>query len=228
MNADIAALRAGLSAAAAPEQAAPMRAYMREQFDFLGVPTPARRKVSTPWIRALKTHTAEYCLDLAEQLWRQPEREFQYAAVDLLTARAEALPAASLPRLLTLAAAKPWWDCVDGLAAWVVGTLARQHRDLQHDMDALSGDADFWLRRVAILHQLRWKTDTDAERLFRYCAANAGDAEFFIRKAIGWALREYAYTDARAVRAFVAATPLSGLSRREALKHIARSTEDFR
>ena len=227
MNADIAALRAGLSAVAVPEQAAPMRAYMREQFDFLGVPTPARRKVSTPWIRALKTQTAEYCLDLAEQLWRQPEREFQYAAV-VLSARAETLPAASLPRLLTLAAAKPWWDCVDGLAAWVVGTLVRQHRDLQHDMDALSGDADFWLRRVAILHQLYWKTDTDAERLFRYCAANAGDAEFFIRKAIGWALREYAYTDADAVRAFVAATPLSGLSRREALKHIARSTEDFR
>lgn len=228
MNADIAALRAGLSAVAVPEQAAPMRAYMRGQFDFLGVPTPARRKVSTPWIRAQKTQTAEYCLDLAEQLWRQPEREFQYAAVDLLSARAETLPAASLPRLLTLAAAKPWWDCVDGLAAWVVGTLVRRHRDLLHDMDALSGDADFWLRRVAILHQLYWKTDTDAERLFRYCAANAGDAEFFIRKAIGWALREYAYTDADAVRAFVAATPLSGLSRREALKHIARSTEDFR
>ena len=143
MNADIAALRAGLSAVAVPEQAAPMRAYMRGQFDFLGVPTPARRKVSTPWIRAQKTQTAEYCLDLAEQLWRQPEREFQYAAVDLLSARAETLPAASLPRLLTLAAAKPWWDCVDGLAAWVVGTLVRRHRDLLHDMDALSGDADF-------------------------------------------------------------------------------------
>jgi len=79
---------------------------------------------------------------------------------------------------------------------------------------------ELWLTRTAILHQLRYKGATDAARLFRYCADRADHRDFFIRKAIGWALREYAYTDPAAVRKFVEQTDLSGLSRREALKHL--------
>ncbi|OHX21806.1 DNA alkylation repair protein [Chromobacterium sphagni] len=217
---ELADLRLRLEAAADPARRPAMRAYMREQFDFLGVATPARRKLAAPWMKSLKNAGPEAWLALAEALWRQPEREFQYTAVDLLAKCAARLPADSLPRLLALAAEKSWWDTVDGLSAWVVGELVRANRPLQQRMDALSVDGDFWLRRVAILHQLYWKRETDAERLFVYCAANAGEGEFFIRKAIGWALREYGYTDPDSVRGFVAATPLSPLSRREALKRI--------
>ncbi|WP_047243020.1 DNA alkylation repair protein [Chromobacterium subtsugae] len=213
-------LRRRLEAAADPAKRPAMRDYMRGQFDFLGVATPARRKAAGAWIRSQDAAGPDGWLAAAETLWRQPEREFQYVAVDLLARHAAELPAAALPRLLALVAAKSWWDTVDGLAAWIIGELVHARRELQIDMDRLSGDGDFWLRRVAILHQLYWKRDTDAARLFRYCAANAADPEFFIRKAIGWALREYAYTDPDAVRGFVAAAPLAPLSRREALKRI--------
>lgn len=218
---DLAPLRALLAAAADPTRAPAMRAYMRDRFDFLGVAAPARRKAAGPWIKSHDAAGPDGWLELADALWRQPEREFQYVAVDLLARHAAELPAAALPRLLALVTAKSWWDTVDGLAAWIIGELVHARRELQIDMDRLSCDGDFWLRRVAILHQLYWKRDTDAGRLFRYCAANAADPEFFIRKAIGWALREYAYTDAEAVRGFVAsAIALSPLSRREALKRI--------
>lgn len=214
------ALRAQLTAAADPARAPAMRAYMRGQFDFLGVAAPARRKAAGPWIKSHDAAGPDVWLTLAERLWQEPEREFQYVALDLLARHAAELPAAALPRLLALVTAKSWWDTVDGLAAWVIGGLVRGRRQLQTEMDTLAGDSDFWLRRVAILHQLYWKRDTDAGRLFRYCSANAADPEFFIRKAIGWALREYAYTDAEAVRGFVASAALSPLSRREALKRI--------
>ncbi|MDE1713730.1 DNA alkylation repair protein (plasmid) [Chromobacterium amazonense] len=212
------ALRAQLTAAADPARAPAMRAYMRGQFDFLGVAAPARRKAAGPWIQSQDAAGADGWLELANALWRQPEREFKYVSVDLQARHAAELPAAALPRLLVTA--KSWWDTVDGLAAWVIGGLVRGRRELQTEMDTLAGDGGFWLRRVAILHQLYWKRETDAGRLFRYCSANAADPEFFIRKAIGWALREYAYTDAEAVRGFVASAALSPLSRREALKRI--------
>ncbi|QEL57270.1 DNA alkylation repair protein [Chromobacterium paludis] len=223
MNTSLSSLRAALNSVANPSRAPAMRAYMREQFDFLGVPAPARRKAAGPWIKSHDAAGPDGWLELAEALWRQPEREFQYVAVDLLARHAAMLPASALPRLLALVSDKSWWDTVDGLAAWIIGEQVRARRELQSDMDRLSGDGDFWLRRIAILHQLYWKRDTDVERLFRYCAANAADTEFFIRKAIGWALREYAYTDADAVRGFVASAALSPLSRREALKRIQQN-----
>ncbi|WP_374349680.1 DNA alkylation repair protein [Chitinimonas sp.] len=222
MTGALAALRQVLTAAAEPGRAPAMRAYMREQFDFLGVPTPARRRAAKAFIHAGRDMDSAQLLALAEQLWQQPEREFQYVAIDLLDRHIARLTPDSLPALEALVQSKPWWDSVDGLASWVIGGLVGRHRALQARMDQLSRHPDIWLRRVAILHQLGYKTSTDHARLFDYCAANAGDAEFFIRKAIGWALREYAYTAPDAVRDFVNATPLAPLSRREALKHFAK------
>ncbi|MFC7241179.1 DNA alkylation repair protein [Catellatospora aurea] len=111
----------------------------------------------------------------------------------------------------------------DALAAHVVGPLVARDPGLVTTMDAWAADDDLWLVRTAILHQLTYQAATDAPRLLRYCAAQAGHPDFFVRKAIGWALRDYGKTDPAAVRAFVAAhaAELSGLSRREALKHLS-------
>jgi len=98
--------------------------------------------------------------------------------------------------------------------------MVTRHGGLVAAMDEWIADDDLWVVRTALLHQLFYKADTDARRLFDYCARQAGHTDFFVRKAIGWALREYAKTDPAAVREFVAATPLSGLSRREALKNL--------
>ena len=115
-----------------------------------------------------------------------------------------------------------WWDTVDALAVHVVGTMVHRHRELAAVMDRWIDADDFWLARTAILHQLRWKSDTDTSRLFTYALRRAADNEFFIRKAIGWALRVYATTDPDAVRTFVDRheDTLSALTQREARKHL--------
>jgi 3-methyladenine DNA glycosylase AlkD len=114
---------------------------------------------------------------------------------------------------------RSWWDTVDALATGVVGPLVLRNPELASVMDEWLASANIWLARTAILHQLRYREHTDSERLFSYCLARSADTEFFIRKAIGWALREYSKTDASAVRQFVAENEhnLSGLSKREAL-----------
>ena len=119
---------------------------------------------------------------------------------------------------------KSWWDTVDELADHVVGAIVHAHPSQRAVMDRWLVDDDFWLARTAILHQLDWKDDTDADWLFAACVRRAGDKEFFIRKAIGWALRSYSYVDPVAVERFVTdhAGELSGLSRREGLKAIER------
>lgn len=216
-------LRSLLSTVADPTRRAPMSAYMRGQFAFFGVATPLRRRQTRDFIDAALAELAPTALvNLAEQLWQQPERECQYVALDLLTAAAARLDGAHMPQLETLVQQKSWWDTVDGLASWVIGNMVQRERQLQARMDELSRHPDLWLRRVALLHQLRWNAATDAERLFRYCRDNAADPDFFIRKAIGWALRQYAHTAPRAVQDFVQHTTLAPLSRREALKHLTK------
>jgi 3-methyladenine DNA glycosylase AlkD len=196
-----------------------MAAYMRDQFPFLGIPSPLRSALQRGALAGLGPLSEEQLTVAVLELWGMPEREYQYAALGLLERNAKRLDETFIPTLRRLVTTKSWWDTVDTLAAHVAGPLVRGHAAAAEVMDAWIEDADFWLARVAILHQLRSKQATDAARLFRYCELRAGDTEFFVRKAIGWALREYSKTDAAAVREFVAGHEgaLSGLSRREAL-----------
>jgi 3-methyladenine DNA glycosylase AlkD len=117
---------------------------------------------------------------------------------------------------------KSWWDTVDPLAARFVGGLVRRHPQLLAEMDRWSVEENMWLVRTAILHQLYYGAQTDTARLFEYCTRQAGHPDFFVRKAIGWALRQYARTDADAVREYLAKNQarLSPLSAREASKHL--------
>ena len=225
---DVAGLVQQIEAALRPladaVQAVPMRAYMLDQFAFLGIRATPRRQALRGLPR-LKTWTAPELLALAESLWELPEREFQYVAGDLLSIHHKQLDLDSLPRLLQLVQRKSWWDTVDGLAG-VVGDVVLQAqtdtRDGQSAMDACLVHSNLWVRRVAMLHQLGWKEKTDEARLLRYALTLAPETEFFIRKAIGWALRDYARSKPEVVRAFLSAHAqhLSGLTRREAGKHL--------
>lgn len=196
-----------------------MAAYQRDQFEFFGVPAPLRRQAQAPVLLASKRATAPELLVFARACWSVPERELQYVAVDVLSKRARALDAGALPALAELIEARSWWDTVDGLAASVVGDVVRRHPAAAAVMDAWI-EGDLWLARAAVLHQLKWGADTDAARLFAYAARHAGHEDFFMRKALGWALRVYARHDPDAVRLFVASHAVSGLTRREALKHL--------
>lgn len=209
-------------AAADPDRGAPMAAYMRHRFPFLGIPSVPRRKLATRVTRGLPAPDEADLVAVALGCWRLPEREYQHFGCDWLIRHAGTLSAASVPALRTLITTKPWWDTVDALATRVVGPLVVRCPAGRSTMDVWLADDDLWLIRTAILHQLTYRERTDAGWLFAACAARAEHPDFFIRKAIGWALRQYARTDPEAVRGFVAEHRgrLSGLSVREALKHL--------
>ena len=207
-------------AARDPERARAMTAYMRDQFPYFGLPAPRLRAVSRLALAGLPAPTSDDLRLIALACWERPEREFQYFACDYLRAHVAVPGPSFLAVTRTLITTKPWWDTVDALATRFVGDLVRRHPVLIADMDAWSTDDDMWLVRTAILHQLHYGTATDTTRLFGYCTAQAGHPDFFVRKAIGWALRHYARTDPEAVRRYLAEHRLSPLSVREASKHL--------
>lgn len=222
MASTVADLRAALVGVAQPARVPQMVAYMRHQFGFLGVPTPDRAAAQRPFVNSFRGVDPDDVVAAALACWAEPEREFQYVAVDLLRRHATRLGPEHLPPVRQFVQTTSWWDTVDALAANVVGPMVANHPELVAEMDRWIVDDDLWVARTAILHQLKFGPRTDAERLFRYCETQIEHRDFFVRKAIGWALRQYASTDPDAVRAWVAAHDqrLSGLSRREALKHI--------
>lgn len=213
---------AGLEGRADPDRAAAMARYMQDQFPFLGIPAPAQREVFRQALAGLPRPAAEDLHEAAELLWEAAPRECQYLACSLLRRFARQLEPASLRVVRHFLVAKPWWDTVDALAAHAVGPLVLRFPSLAADVDAWAAGEDGWLARAAILHQLTFKERTDEARLFRACLLRANDPWFFSRKAIGWALREYAKTNPAAVRAFVGAhaAELSPLSKREALRRL--------
>lgn len=169
-------------------------------------------------------------VDRATQMERYMREQFAFHGVgtperrrlttDVLREGRAALGPDDVSALRRLIATKSWWDTVDTLAAWPVGSIVERHPAVVAVMDEWIVDDDIWLARTAMLHQLRFGQHTDVDRLFRYALRRADSQEFFVRKAIGWALRQYARTDPEAVRSFVAANEgrLSSLTRREALK----------
>lgn len=215
-------LTATYAQAADPRRAGEMRAYMKDIAPFLGLTTPDRRALSRTVLDGTPRPDEADCTAVALRCWRLPEREYQYFAVDHLRRHVRRLSSGFLPVARHLVSTDPWWDTVDALAAHVVGGLVAADPKLKTDMDRWIEDDDLWVARTALLHQLRYKDTTDTERLFGYCVRQSGHPDFFIRKAIGWCLREYAKTDPQAVRDFVAGERdrLSPLSVREALKNV--------
>ncbi|WP_373986826.1 DNA alkylation repair protein [Duganella sp. BuS-21] len=214
-----------ISAALAPVadsgRAPAMRAYMRDQFAFLGVGTPQRRSACKDVLRPLKGAGADALLGHARALWELPEREYQYVALDLMTMHWKELNSGDIPALLELVQDKSWWDTVDALAGIIGKVLCHGHEY----MDAALRENNMWVRRIALLHQLGWRNKTDEQRLFEYALTLAHEKEFFIQKAIGWALRDYARHAPDAVRLFTRKEKerLAPLSFREANKHLAVS-----
>ncbi|UXY26234.1 DNA alkylation repair protein [Streptomyces sp. HUAS TT20] len=208
--------------AADPERAAAMRAYMKDVAPFLGIPTPARRALSRTVLAGTPRPDEADCTAIALRCWALPQREYHYFAADYLRRHAGRCSSDFLPVARHLVTTVPWWDTVDLLAAHVVGALVAADPPMAADMDRWIADKDLWVARTALLHQLRYKERTDTDRLFSYCLLQSGHTDFFIRKAIGWCLREYAKTDPEAVRSFLARERgrFAPLTVREALKNI--------
>lgn len=202
-----------------PEQAIPMAAYMKNQFPFLGIKTPERRKRCRAFFKEYRHEGIDW--GFVDTMWQLPEREFQYAAIDYLTNKKKDLTYEHLPKLKQLIQTKSWWDSVDNLDT-LVGEIVAKDPKAKATMLAWSQDEDFWLRRIAIDHQLLRKEDTDTELLEQILVNNLNQTEFFINKAIGWSLRDYSKTNPGWVRDFLNKyqEQLAPLSIREASKYL--------
>jgi 3-methyladenine DNA glycosylase AlkD len=205
-----------------PEQAIPMTAYLKNQFPFLGIQKPLRSQLQKAYIREL---AKQPLLDETwiRTLWQQPEREFKYLAVDILQAKKDQLTPDHLPLIEYLITTESWWDSVDLLASNVFGLIAAKYPAViqSHVIPwANLNLANIWLARTAILTQLKWKSNTDTALLEQVIVRNKDTKEFFLNKAIGWALREYAKTNPDYVLHFVKTHRLHALATREATKHL--------
>jgi 3-methyladenine DNA glycosylase AlkD len=205
------------------ERARAMAAYMKDRFPFLGIATPARRALVAGVVRAAPRPNAHQLAAAARALWALDAREYQYVACDVLARHQRVCESGFLvDHAEALIGTKSWWDTVDGLRSAVVGPLVGRHPELVAVVWRWIDSDDVWFVRSAIIHQLGFGALTDEARLFALCARRADHPDFFVRKAIGWALREHAKRAPDAVRAFVAdqGDRLSPLSVREALLRI--------
>lgn len=206
-----------------PAAALSMKRYMRNQFEYLGIKAPELVALRKEFIQVNGLPSLAELHPILSDLWSLPEREFQYVAAGLLGKFGNQLPAEFIDTLEYLLVSKSWWDTVDGLAAGPVGTHFKRYPDVRGIYLSKWRKSDnFWLRRTTILFQLGYKGETDFDLLREIIRENLGSKEFFINKAIGWALRQYTRIDPDGVREFVAATPLHPLSAREALKWLEK------
>jgi 3-methyladenine DNA glycosylase AlkD len=214
---------AALNSVSDPEKAPRMQAYMRTDMPFYGVQKAGRTPILRDLVKRYQPQDAGEYRKLVVGLWNLEHREEKYIALGAARHFKAFVRPDQIDLYRKLIAEGAWWDLVDEVATQLIRSLVVEFpAEVWDVVDDWADDPDMWLRRTALICQVGAKERTDSERLFRFCAACAHEEEFFIRKAIGWALREYARTDPVAVAGFINThlDQLSGLSYREGSKHI--------
>lgn len=207
------------------EYAFKMKKYMKNKFEFFGINSPIRRELSREFLRKENLPPLEILNDVLIELWNKPQREFQYFAMELLSKYSKQLESEDYQLFEFMITNNSWWDSVDYIASNLIGTQFKLFPKLMKPISREWINSDnMWLQRTAIIFQLKYKGDTDTILLFEFIKLHVASSEFFIRKAVGWALREYSKTNPESVIEFVQKHEqhLSGLSKREALKIINR------
>lgn len=215
--------QAELSALSDPEKAKGMQSYMRTDMPFYGVQKAGRTPIVRELARRWPPSDHQAYEAMVVDLWGLPHREEKYLALGVARHFKAFVSPASLPLYRRLIVEGAWWDLIDEVATHLVGDLVVGYpAEVWPTVDTWVDSEDMWLRRSAIICQVGAGERTDADRLFRYCSSRAFEKEFFVRKAIGWALRQHARVDPESVARFVTEHrgELSGLSYREATKHI--------
>ena len=220
MHPYVAPIKTLLEQHANPAQAGPMKKYMRDQFEYLGIKSPQLKALFRQIVKDNRLPAPDDLDTIIRDLWDLSKREYQYLAISLVERLEKKLPSDAIETLEYMITHKSWWDTVDNVSH-TVGVHFKRYPDVREKYLAKwRASEDIWLRRTAILFQLDYKESTDFDLLRNIIQENLGSNEFFINKAIGWALRQYARMDPNAVKKFVKATQLHPLSRREALKHL--------
>jgi 3-methyladenine DNA glycosylase AlkD len=202
------------------ERAALMEAYMRNQFVFYGIMSPVRKALQKQFLAENGLPNPSELETIIRDTWAQPQREYQYFGLELLERGKKHWTADSITLMEALVLKKSWWDTIDFMAThWIGAYFLKFPNQKISTTERWNMDDNFWLQRVSIIFQLQYKEKTDFELLCNYILSRADSTEFFVQKAIGWALREYAKRNPKQVLDFVENTVLMPLSRREALKH---------
>jgi len=208
------------------EYAVYMKKYMKDKFEYFGIPAKPRHELTKPFLKKDDLPPINNLGGLVKVLWDKPQREFQYFGVELVEKHIKQLNKNSLSLIEFMITNKSWWDTVDGIASRIVGDLFKTYPALIFPVtEKWMASDNMWLQRTAILFQLKYKSLTDTDLLFKYINELEGSKEFFINKAIGWALREYSKTNQDIVIKFVNSHNLADLSKREALKVINKRAQ---
>ena len=202
------------------EQARQMSKYMLNKFEYIGIKTPERRKIFKNFFKEYKNEE-KIDWEFVNKCWENKYREFQYVAADYLKNMKDKLTIDDIPKFKQLILKKSWWDTIDNLDM-TIGALALKDSNVNKILLEWSLDENIWLRRIAIDHQLLRKEKTDTELLEKILKNNLGQAEFFINKAIGWALRDYSKTNPEWVKNFIEKNRenMAKLSIKEASKYL--------
>ncbi|NOZ08530.1 MAG: DNA alkylation repair protein [FCB group bacterium] len=218
-------LQADLSAVANEERARQQQSYMKSLMPYWGIASSERKKIALKVFKKFPPSDNDMYRRIVQTIFdRAQYREEWYCAVDFAVKYKKYISTKNVDLYLYLIRQAQWWDVVDGVAVWLVGAALKGETDLSHFLKDWIRDQNLWIRRTALLTQLQYKRDTDFALLRKLILQVMHEKEFFIRKAIGWVLRQYSYTDAEAVIRFVSAheDQLSKLSVTEALKALKR------
>jgi len=203
------------------ERAIASKKYLKDQFESLGIYSKIRREIIKEFLDKYDLPPIHKMEDISFYLWNLPERDFQHTAIDILDKVKKQLRKNDIVWLEQLIVQKSWWDTVDGLAAWIIGTYFQLYpQTIVAVTEKWMDSGNMWLQRTSLIFQLKYKKNTDTQLLSAYILRLADRKEFFIRKAIGWVLREYSKTNRQWVKNFIQTNKLSPLSYREASKYI--------
>jgi len=204
-----------------PEIAGQMEAYMRNQFQFLGIKAPARRELLKPFLTKANLPPLNELNNIVVHFWENPQREYQFIVMEMANRYIKEMTPEYFKLFEYMISTKPWWDTVDFIASNLVGSLAL-HYPYQgmNQINRWRKSNNLWLVRTCLIFQLKYKDKVDEKLLFSLIEENIEHPDFFIRKAIGWALRQYGKFEPENVITFVNSHALSGLSKREALKNL--------
>ncbi len=197
------------------------KAYLLNQFEFYGIKTPLRRKICKEFYKAHPVKDHNELSSIIKDCFAAPQRELHYFAIELLGYHHKLWSKKTIPLIEWMVTHQSWWDSVDSTNSFVISKFFMKFPEtIEITTSKWNNSTNKWLQRMSLLFQLIYKKKTNTTLLTQYIENCQLEEDFFIRKAIGWSLRAYAYTDAKWVVQFIKAHPqLSNLSKREALKH---------
>lgn len=204
------------------KKAIKQKSYLKNKFEFYGISSPERKKIQKKIFKENIINDENLIIKEIQNLWKSEYREMHYAACDFAIYNFKKFSNKIFDIFEYMIKNNSWWDTVDTISSNLIGKFILKNKEYLEIMDKWILNENIWVSRAAIIFQLKWKNNTDEKRLFNYCLLKANEKEFFIKKAIGWSLREYSKTNNCAVKNFIKENnkKLSFLSIKEGSKYL--------